>query len=79
MPPSAAPEIVLALQGLKCPLPVLHTRKALGRARSGDLVVVACTDPLAAIDIPALVQQTGDTLESADRAGDVLNFRIRKR
>lgn len=79
MPPSAAPEIVLSLQGLKCPLPVLHTRKALRRARSGDLVVVACTDPLAAIDIPALVQETGDTLEGADRAGDVLSFRIRKR
>ncbi|UTD26460.1 sulfurtransferase TusA family protein [Bradyrhizobium sp. WD16] len=79
MPSSAAPEIVLALQGLKCPLPVLRTRKALGRVRRGAVVIVECTDPLAAVDIPALVQETGDILETADRSGEVLSFRIRKR
>lgn len=79
MPSSAAPEIVLALQGLKCPLPVLRTRKALGRVHRGAIVLVECTDPLAAIDIPALVQETGDILEAANRFGEVLSFRIRKR
>jgi len=71
-------ETVLQLQGLKCPLPVLRARKALSAARSGDHVVVECTDPLAAIDIPALVQQSGDVLEASTREGDVLCFRIRK-
>ena len=72
------PETVLQLQGLKCPLPALRTRKALLAARPGDHVVVECTDPLAAIDIPTLVQQSGDVLEASTRAGDVLSFRIRK-
>jgi len=72
------PETVLNLQGLKCPLPALKTRKALMAARSGEHVVVECTDPLAAIDIPHLVQQTGDVLEALVRQGDVLSFRIRK-
>jgi tRNA 2-thiouridine synthesizing protein A len=72
-------EIVLRLQGLKCPLPVLRTRKALRDARAGAVVVVQCTDPLAAIDIPSLVQDTGDVLELAEQTYDGLIFRIRKR
>jgi tRNA 2-thiouridine synthesizing protein A len=71
-------EIILRLQGLKCPLPALRTRKALREIESGEVVVVECTDPLAAIDIPHLVQQTGDTLESAQQTETVLTFRIRK-
>ncbi len=71
-------ETVLQLQGLKCPLPALKTRKALNAARPGDHVVVECTDPLAAIDIPNLVRETGDVLEASGQNGDVLSFRIRK-
>lgn len=71
-------ETVLNLQGLKCPLPALKTRKALRAAAPGARFVVECTDPLAAIDIPHLVQQTGDVLEGTHRVGEVLSFRIRK-
>lgn len=73
------PETLLQLRGLKCPLPVLRTRKALAQASCGSLIVVECTDPLAAIDVPNLVAQTGDYLESQVRENDVLIFRIRKR
>jgi tRNA 2-thiouridine synthesizing protein A len=41
--------------------------------------VVECTDPLAAIDIPNLINQTGDVLEATSRAEKALTFRIRKR
>lgn len=71
-------EKTINLRGLKCPLPALRTRKVLNGLASGDIVVVECTDPLAAIDIPNLVNQTGDVLEGSERAGDVLSFRIRK-
>jgi tRNA 2-thiouridine synthesizing protein A len=67
------------LRGLKCPLPALRTRKALTTMAKGDVLVVECTDPLAAIDIPNLINQTGDTLEDTSRADKVLTFRIRKR
>jgi tRNA 2-thiouridine synthesizing protein A len=67
------------LRGLKCPLPALRARKALGGMTSGDLLVIECTDPLAAIDIPNLLNQTGDTLEETLRADKVITFRIRKR
>ena len=69
----------LNLRGLKCPLPALRTRKALSGLAAGDLLVVECTDPLAAIDIPNLLNQTGDTLEKTNREKKVLTFHIRKR
>jgi len=69
----------LNLRGLKCPLPALRTRKALASLATGDVLVVECTDPLAAIDIPNLINQTGDTLEKTEHAKKVLTFHIRKR
>lgn len=67
------------LRGLKCPLPALRARKALAGLARGDLLTVECTDPMAQIDIPHLVQQTGDTLESSEQADGLLVFRIRKK
>jgi tRNA 2-thiouridine synthesizing protein A len=67
------------LKGLKCPLPAMRTRKMLKSLASGDLLTVECTDPLAAIDIPNLVRETGDTLEQTDRTDGLLSFHIRKR
>jgi tRNA 2-thiouridine synthesizing protein A len=72
-------EKTIDLRGLKCPLPALRTRKALAGMRPNDVLVVACTDPLAGIDIPNLLRQTGDILESKAEADGVLSFRIRKR
>ena len=66
------------LRGLKCPLPVLRTRKALAGMQSGDVLIVACTDPLAGIDIPNLLRETGDTLERTRRDANVTTFRVRK-
>lgn len=72
-------ETTLNLRGLKCPLPALRTRKALAALASGDILVVECTDPMAAIDIPNLLNQTGDTLDGQFKAKKILTFRIRKR
>lgn len=71
-------ERTLDLRGLKCPLPLLHTRKALARAEPGTVLVVECTDPMAQIDIPHLVAETGDALESWQIDAGVFRFRLRK-
>jgi tRNA 2-thiouridine synthesizing protein A len=71
-------EKTLDLRGLKCPLPVLYTRKALAGLAPGDVLLVECTDPLAGIDIPNLVRETGDALEDVRREEKLLAFRIRK-
>lgn len=68
----------LDLRGLKCPLPVLRVRKALSRAQAGMLFVVKCTDPMAAIDIPNLMRETGDAIELSRSEGPLLVFHIRK-
>lgn len=72
-------ERLLDLKGLKCPLPAMKTRQALARMAAGDLLVVAATDPLATLDIPHLVRETGDSLESQAVADGVATFHIRKR
>lgn len=72
-------EKTLNLRGIKCPLPALRTRKALGSLQRGDLLIVECTDPLAAVDIPNLVNQTGDALEETRKDTKLLTFFIRKR
>jgi tRNA 2-thiouridine synthesizing protein A len=72
-------EKTVDMRGLKCPLPALKTRKLLAAMPAGDILIIECTDPLAAIDIPNLLRETGDTLEDSARASGVLTFRIRKR
>ena len=71
-------EKTLNLRGLKCPLPALRTRKALGGMQKGDIIVVECTDPLAGLDIPNLLNQTGDVLEQTVKEKRLMTFRIRK-
>lgn len=68
----------LDLSGLKCPLPALKTRKALKGIMPGGRLEVSCTDPMAAIDIPNLLNETGDRLEKTDRDGNTIVFLIEK-
>lgn len=67
------------LKGLKCPLPAMRTRKMLKTLASGDLLIVECSDPLAAIDIPNLTRETGDVIEDTARVDGLLTFHIRKK
>jgi tRNA 2-thiouridine synthesizing protein A len=71
-------EKTINLRGLKCPLPALRTRKTLAAMAPGDVLIVECTDPLSAIDIPNLLRETGDVLEETGQ-GEIFLFRIRKR
>ncbi len=68
----------LDLTGLKCPLPVLKTRKALRALTAGDRLEVHCTDPLSVIDIPNLIRETGDRVEIIERAEKRIVFMIEK-
>ncbi len=68
----------LDLTGLKCPLPVLKTRKALKALTAGDRLEVHCTDPLSVIDIPNLIRETGDRVEIIERAEKRIVFMIEK-
>jgi tRNA 2-thiouridine synthesizing protein A len=68
----------LDLRGLKCPLPALRTRRALRRVPPGQVLIVTCTDPLSVVDIPHLVQETGDRLEHQNEKDGFYEFQIRR-
>ncbi len=68
----------LDLKGLKCPLPALKTRKALQSLAPGDEIEIVCTDPMAVIDIPHLINTTGDTLLMQSRNETEIRFKVRR-
>jgi tRNA 2-thiouridine synthesizing protein A len=67
------------LRGLKCPLPVLKTRRKLQSLESGALIRVETTDPLAGIDIPHLCNEDGHDLVEIEKTESGHRFLIRKR
>lgn len=68
----------LDLKGLKCPLPVLKTRKALSRMNSGESLTVLTSDPMAFLDIPHFCNEHGHRLESTEKSGENGRFVIVK-
>lgn len=69
---------VYDLKGLKCPLPVLRTRKRLEQLPAGASLWIETTDPLAVIDIPHFCKEYGHTLEADERIDGAHRFLIRK-
>ena len=55
-------ESTLDLKGLKCPLPVLKTRKHMRDLTNGTRIRVETTDPLAVIDVPHFCREDGHQL-----------------
>ena len=81
-PPGPAPDLSLDLKGLKCPLPVLKARRAIGGMAAGAVLEVLADDPAAALDFAHFCEVGGHALEeSSSRGGDgpapVLRFLIR--
>ena len=68
----------LDVRGMLCPLPVLRARKRLSAMKTGEILRILATDPAAAIDFPHYCAESGHTLLSTDRQGDVLVFVIQK-
>lgn len=52
-------DAVLDARDLACPLPVLKARKRLLGMAPGQRLLVAATDPLAAVDIPNFCREAG--------------------
>ena len=68
----------LDLRGLRCPLPVLKTRKVLLSLVAGETLEVLSDDPLAALDIPNLLRETGDELVLSEPDGAGMRFLMRR-
>nr|WP_222858013.1 sulfurtransferase TusA family protein [Rhizobium cauense] len=66
------------MRGLKCPLPVLKTRRRMSSLVSGALIQVETTDPLAGIDIPHFCNEDGHELVETEKTDTGHRFLIRK-
>lgn len=69
----------LDVQGLKCPLPILRTKKSLSEMGTGEVLRVLATDPSAAKDFQAFAKQTGNQLLSSTEADQVFEFYFRRK
>lgn len=61
---------ILDLKGLKCPLPILRTKKALAGLVSGDILTVWVNDASAPDDFAAFCRHTGHILLSLEQHDD---------
>ena len=60
----------LDLKGLRCPLPILKTKKALAQMEAGEVLTVLATDGGAPGDFEAFCRQIGHVLlESREEDG----------
>ena len=65
--------------GLKCPMPILRTKKALADMASGEVLQIRATDPAARDDFAAFARQTGHVLLDVRDVEGVLVFHLQRK
>jgi tRNA 2-thiouridine synthesizing protein A len=71
-------EIKVDCTGETCPVPLVETRKALRKAKEGDIVEVIGTHPASKKEIPMAVKALGLELIDIQEEGGMWKIRIRK-
>ena len=71
-------EIKVDCSGETCPVPLVETRKALRKAKEGDIVEVIGTHPASKKEIPMAVKALGLELIGVQEEGGMWKIRIRK-
>ena len=72
-------EIKVDCTGETCPVPLVETRKALRKAKEGDIVEVTGTHPSSKKEIPLAVKALGlELLEVKDEEGGAWKIRIKR-
>jgi len=71
-------EIKVDCRGETCPVPLVETRKALRKAKEGDIVEVIGTHPASKKEIPMAVKALGLELINVQEEGGMWKIKIRK-
>jgi len=71
-------EIKVDCRGETCPVPLVETRKALRKAKEGDIVEVIGTHPASKKEIPMAIKALGLELIGVQEEGGVWKIKIRK-
>lgn len=78
-PENQQPAVLLDVQGLNCPMPLLKAKKALNELEPGALLRVIATDPGSERDFQTFSRQSGHALLEFDRKGDAFIYLLRKK
>lgn len=69
---------VLDAKGLSCPMPLLRTKKEIGKIESGEILQIDGTDPGSRNDLPGWCERSGHEF-LGEREGDgFISFFIKK-
>jgi TusA-related sulfurtransferase len=64
--------------GLLCPVPIIHTAKAMKEMRAGEVLEVSSTDAGIREDMPAWCRTTGHEFLGFEEEGEVIKAYVRK-
>ena len=71
-------EIKVDCTGETCPVPLVETRKALRKAKEGDIIEVVGTHPASKKEIPMAVKALGLELMDLQEKDGVWKIKIRR-
>ena len=69
----------LDVSGLKCPMPILRTKKTLAEMTSGEVLEIHATDPATKDDLAAFARQTGHVLLQLIETDTCLVFFLKRK
>ncbi len=70
--------LVLNLEGLLCPLPIVKLSQAIKQLEIGQILEASATDPGVLIDVPAWARTTGNELLKSQKEGKVIRFWVKR-
>ena len=65
--------------GLKCPLPVLKTKRALKEVKDGEIIEVLADDPAANLDFKHFCEVSGNILVKITKENNIIKCLIQKK
>jgi tRNA 2-thiouridine synthesizing protein A len=68
----------LDAKGLSCPMPILKTKKEIGKVKSGEILEVLGTDPGTRNDIPGWCERSGHEYLGEKEDSGFIHFYIKK-
>jgi tRNA 2-thiouridine synthesizing protein A len=69
---------VLDAKGLSCPMPLLRTKKEIGKLKVGEILQVDGTDPGSRNDIPGWCERSGHEYLGEKEGAGFISFFIKK-
>ena len=78
VPDDVVPKSILDAKGLSCPMPLLRTKKEIGKLASGEILQVDGTDPGSRNDIPGWCERAGHTYVGEKEGAGFISFFIKK-